>query len=116
RVLYRGAGHGEYAGGVFEIIGKAVMGKFAADAVAGISHAGALRIPALDHKSGDHAVEDHAVIKSLLDQGDKIVDCIRGDLRIKLRPDHLAVFHFNGYNWILCHNTCSFSSDLQISL
>ena len=62
-----------------------VSGKFALDAVAGAAHTGALGVAALNHKSGDNPVEDGAVIEALLHQGDKVLDGIGGDLRIKLR-------------------------------
>ena len=95
-----GAGHGENAAVVLEVVGKTVGRELALDAVAGAAGADALGVAALDHKAGDHAVEDQPVIEALLHQGDEIVDGVGGDLGIELGLHHIAVFHFKGYDRI----------------
>ncbi len=56
-------------------------------------------------KPSDDPVEDQAVVEALLSpELDEVIYGIRGDLRIKLGFDDVAVFHFDGYDWILCHN------------
>ena len=90
------ARHGEHAAVVLQVIFEAVAGKLALDGVARTAGADAVRVAALDHKAGDDAVEDDAVIKALLDEGDEVVDGVRRDLRIELRLDDAAVFHFDG--------------------
>ena len=91
-----GAGHGQHASGVLQLVEEAVGGEFASDAVAGAAGAGALGVAALDHKAGDDPVEDHAVVKALVNQGDKVVDGVGGHFGVELRLDDVAVFHFNG--------------------
>lgn len=61
-----GAGflHGEYAGGVLQVVLEAVHSELTLYAVAGAAHAGAFRVAALDHEARDDAVEDGAVIKA----------------------------------------------------
>ena len=81
---------------MLQIVLEAVRGELALDAVAGTAHAGALRVAALDHKAGDDAVEDQSVVKSLADEGNKVVDGVRRDFGIKLSLDNVAVFHFKG--------------------
>ncbi len=58
--------HGEYAGGVLEIVLEAVHSELTLDAVARGRPCRCRRVAALDHEAGDDAVEDHAVIKPLL--------------------------------------------------
>ena len=50
--------------------------------VARAAHAGTVRAAALDHKAFDHAVKDQSVIKTFLNQSDKVIYGIRSDLRI----------------------------------
>jgi len=45
-------------------------------------------------------VEDQTIIKALLDQADKVVDCVRRNLWVKLCLHDIAIFHLNGNNWI----------------
>ena len=82
--------HGEYAGGVLQIVLEAVHSELTLDAVAGAAHAGAFRVAALDHEARDDAVEDGAVIKALLNEGNKVVDRVRRNLGVKLRLDGTA--------------------------
>ena len=95
-----GAGHGQDAAAVKQIILEAVGTELALDAVAGAAGTGALGVAALDHEAGDHPVEDKPVIKALLHQGDKVVDGVGGHLGVQLRLDDAAVFHFDGNNGI----------------
>ena len=81
------------------------MAELTFDAVARAAHAGAFRITTLDHKATDDTVEDNAVIITFFNERDKVVYSIRRDLRIKLCLDDIAVFHFNSYDRILCHNS-----------
>ena len=53
-------------------------------------------------------MEDQAVIEALLYKADEIVDGVRSDLRVELCLNAVAVFHGNGYDWILCHFSASF--------
>ena len=99
-VRIHGAGHGQHAAGVLEVVFEAVARELTLDAVARAAHAGAGRVAALDHEAGDDAVEDHAVIKALFDQTDKVTHGVRRDLRVELGADDAAVFHFNGDNRI----------------
>ena len=64
-VRIHGAGHGQHAAGVLEVVLEAVARELALDAVARAAHAGAGRVAALDHEAGDDAVEDHAVVKDV---------------------------------------------------
>ncbi len=102
-VRHHGAGHGEHALGVSQVVLKTILGKFAFDAVAGTPHAVTVRASALNHKAVYHAVENQAVIVALADQADKVIDRIRRDFGIKLCLYDVAVFHFDGYDWI-CHS------------
>ena len=95
-----GAGHGQNAAAVKQLVLEAVGTELALDAVAGAAGANALGVAALDHKAGDDPVENDAVIEALLHQGDKVVDGVGGHLRVQLRLDDAAVFHFDGNNGI----------------
>ena len=91
--------HRENTARVAQIVFKTIVRKLAADRIAGASHAGALRIAALNHKAGNDTVKNGAVVKTLFDERDKIVDRIRGNLRVQLNLD-FAVVCFNGDNRI----------------
>ena len=82
-----------------QIVFKTIVRKLAADRIAGASHAGAIRIAALNHKAGNDTVKNGAVVKTLFDERDKIVDRIRGNLRVQLNLN-FAVICFNGDNRI----------------
>ena len=97
-----GSCHGKNARSVFQIIGEMILGEFALNAVSRAAHAVAVGASALDHKAVDNAVEDQTVIKSFIDQADKVVYSVGSDFRIKFCLHHIAVFHSYGYNWI-CH-------------
>ena len=53
-------------------------------------------------------MEDQAIIEALLYEADEVVDGVRSDLRVELCLNAVAVFHGNGYDWILCHFSVSF--------
>ena len=101
---HHASGHGEHTRRMLQIIGKAVLCKFALDAVAGAAHAVTVGASALNHKASDNPVKDQSVIKTFTDQADKVVYGNRSDFGIQLCFDHAAVFHGDGYNGILCHN------------
>ena len=88
---------------MLQIVLHAILGEFSFDAVARAAHSGTFRIAALDHEASDHSVEDQTVIEMAADQAEKIVDGNGSDIGIKLRPDHVSVFHGDGNNGILCH-------------
>ena len=102
--------HGEDAGRVAERVFEPVLGKFAADAVAGAARAGTGGVAALNHEAADDAVEDQAVIEAFIDQADEVVDGLRGEVGIELRRDHIAVFHGDRYQRIDCFHCIRFLS------
>ncbi len=61
-----------HAGGVLQIVLEAVHSEFTLDAVAGMAHAGAFRVAALDHKARNDTVEDGAVIKAVLNARNEV--------------------------------------------
>ena len=91
-----------------KVVFEAVLGELTRNRVAWAAHAGTVRTAALDHKAVDDAMEDQAVIEALLYEADEIVDGVRSDLRVELCLNAVAVFHGNGYDWILCHFSASF--------
>ena len=111
-IRHHGAGHGQHAGRVLQIVGEAILAEFPFDTVAGASRAGALGASALDHETADDAVEDQPVIKSFFDQADEIVHGIRRDIGIKLGFHHIAVFHGNR-NDRVCHRFTLLSQTLS---
>ena len=86
-----------------EVVLDAVAGELTLDGVARAAHTGALGAAALDHKARDDPVEDQPVVKAALDQRDKIVYRVGGDLGIELGLDQPAIFHFDGNDRILSH-------------
>ena len=100
RVHSLGPGHAENAPGVAQVVGHAVGGELALDAVAGAAHAGAVGAAALDHEAIDAAVENQPVIEAGVGQGDEIPHRLRCNIGIQLGGDFLAVLHFDGYNGI----------------
>lgn len=107
-----GPGHGENALVVLEVVLEAVGGELTGDLVARAAGAGAVGVAALDHEAGDAAVEDEPVVKTGLDQGDKVVDGVGGDLGIELGGHLGAVFHLEGDDGILSHGKHVLSSCL----
>ncbi len=95
-----GPGHAENAPGVAQVVGHAVGGEFALDAVAGAAHAGAVGAAALDHEAGDDPVEGQAVVKALVGQGDEVVDGVGGLVGVQLALHDAAVLHGDGDNGI----------------
>ena len=91
-----------------KVIFEAVLGELTRNRVARAAHAGTVWTAALDHKAVDDAVEDQAIIEALLYEADEVVDGVRSDLRVELCLNAVAVFHGNGYDWILCHFSVSF--------
>ena len=111
-----GAGHGQHAAVMLEVILEVIGGELTLDGVAGAAGAGALGAAALDHKAGDDAVEGQTVVVTLLNQGDKVVDGVWGDFGVQLGLDGAGLgaevglhFDFEGDNGILCHGKHSFS-------
>ena len=86
-----GAGHGQHAPVVDQVVLEAVSGELPLDGVAGAAHAGAVGAAALDHEAGDNPVEDQAVVVALLDQADEIVDRVGGHVGVELRLHDAAV-------------------------
>ena len=95
-----GACHGENALFVAQVIFKAVGGELTLDAVAGAAGTGACGVTALNHKTADDAVKDQAVIKSLLNEGDKVIYRVGSDFRIQFCLENAAVFHFKCYDGV----------------
>ena len=90
-----------------------VVGEFPLDPVPGSSHAGAVRVPALDHESGDDAVEDDAVIEAAVGQMDEVLDRVGGGFGIELHLDDASVLHGDrcdgrvaGHVWFLLDFLC----------
>ena len=65
-VRVHGAGHGENALGMCQIILKTVMGELTLDAVSRTAHSVAVRASALDHEAFNYAVEDQSIVESLI--------------------------------------------------
>ena len=103
RVRMHCACHGKYARRMLQVIFEAVVCKLTADRISRAAHAGSVRAAALDHKAADDSVEDQSVIEALFNKADKVVDRVRGDLRIKLCLHNISVFHCNCNDRILCH-------------
>lgn len=91
-----------------KVVFEAVLGELTRNRVARAAHAGAVRTAALDHKAVDDAMEDQAIIEALLYEADEVVDGVRSDPRVELCLNAVAVFHGDGYDWILCHFSASF--------
>ena len=103
-----GAGHGQHATVVGQVIGEAVLGKLTLDGVAGATDADALGVAALNHEAGDDTVEDEAVVEALLHQRDEVVDGVGSHLGVQLGLHDAAVLHFKGDNGILSHGKFPF--------
>ena len=98
-----GAGHGQHAPVMLQVVLEAVAGELTLDGIARAAHTGALGATALDHEAGDHPVEDQPVIEAGLDQAHKVVDRIGGHLGIELGHHLAAVLHLDGHDGILSH-------------
>ena len=106
-----GAGHGQHAGLVNQVIlAEAVAGELAVDLIAGAAHAVSVGAAALDHEAGDDPVEGQAVIEALVSQRDEVVDGVGSLLGIQLAAHNAAVLHSDGYDGIA--HIHSFLSDL----
>ena len=101
-VGHHGAGHGEHAALMLDVVDDAVELEFALDGMAGAAHAGAGGVAALDHEALDDPVEDQAVIEALLGEGQEIVNGDGCDLGVQLGTDDAAVLHFDLDDGI-CH-------------
>ena len=87
------ARHGQYARRMLDGIGHAVALKLAADGIAGATHAGALRIAALDHEIRNDAMKNQPVIEAAVGQGDEVAHGLGRVLGIQLALHHRAVLH-----------------------
>ena len=67
---------------MLQVILITVLCKLTADMVSRSTGSNTIRISTLDHKAIDYTMEDQSIVKSLIDQRDKIVDCDRSNLRI----------------------------------
>lgn len=109
-----GAGHGEDAGGVGDVIlREAVGGKFTVDFIAGAASAVALGAAALDHEAGDHPVESQAVIEALVGQGDEVMDGVGRFVREQFGGHSPPVLHGDECNWI-SHSQIPFSAIINL--
>lgn len=93
---------------MLQLVDKAVLCELSFDGVARSACAVAVRAAALDHEAADDAVKDQTVIEAFFYKADKVIDCVRRDLRVKLRFHDVAVFHSDRYDWVLCHNLVPF--------
>ena len=91
--VYKRQGHGNYAPFVFEIITMTVGGELSLDTVTRPTHPGAFRAAALDHKLRNDPVESKPVIKTALDERDKVIYRIRGNGRLQLDLDLASALH-----------------------
>ena len=73
--------HGQNAPLVPQVVLDPVEEELTLDAVAGATHAGAVRTASLDHKAGDDTVEDQPVVKAVVCKIDKVVNALGCDLR-----------------------------------
>ena len=103
-----GTSHRKNTLGMLEVIGEAVLGKFALDMIAGAAGTGAVRTAALQHKAPDDPMEGQTIVKALLDEADKVVDSVGRYGRIQFCLHNAAVLHGDGNNRILCHNISPF--------
>ena len=92
--------HGENALGVLEIVRKTILAELTLDGIPWTAHTISIRASALNHKALDDTVKDQTIIKALLDQADKVVDCVRRNLWVELCLHDITIFHLNGNNWI----------------
>ena len=88
-----GTGHAQNTALVLQIVLDAVEEKFALNAVAGATHAGALGAATLNHETGDDAVKDQAVIEVSAAQIDEVCNALGCLLGIQFALDDTAVFH-----------------------
>ena len=97
-----GAGHGQHAPGVAQVVVEAVGLELALDAVARAAHAVAVGAAALDHKAGNDPVEDQAVVEAGIGQRDEVIHALGRDVGVQLAGDPAAILHFDGHDGI-CH-------------
>ena len=100
RIRMHGTCHGQNARCVFQVIGETVLCEFSPDGVSRTTHSGSFRASALDHKSRNDTVEDLSIVEMFVCQTDKVVDGVRGNLRIEFAFHHITVFHCNRNNRI----------------
>ena len=103
-----GAGHGQHATVVGQIVLETVLGKLTLDGVAGAADADALGVAALNHEAGNDTVENEAVVEALLHQRDEVVDGVGSHLGVQLGLHDAAVLHFKGDDRILSHGNFPF--------
>ena len=67
---------------MLQVVLKTVLGKFTLDAVTRAAHAVSVGTSALNHESADYPVENLTVVKSLVNQADEVIHCVRCNLRV----------------------------------
>ena len=67
---------------MLQIISHTIHGEFTLNAVAWTAHTCTLRITALNHKTGNNSVKNQAIIKAFLNEGNKVIHCIRSNFRV----------------------------------
>ena len=93
-VRCHGPCHGENAFFMLQVIFEAVCAELTLDTVTRAAGAGTFRISALNHKTADYAVKNQPVVKALADKGNKIVNGVRCDFRIKFCFENALVVPF----------------------
>ena len=107
--------HAQHAAGVAQVVGHAVGGELALDAVAGTARAVSVGAAALDHETGDDPVEDQAVVVPGVGKRDKVAHALGRNVGIQLGHDLAAVLHLKGHDRI-CHlGSLTLSQDMRFT-
>ena len=97
RIRVHRSRHRKHTSFMFEVVFEPVSCEFTWDAVARTAHSCSVRTATLDHESRNHSVENKSVIKTFFYEFNKVLNCLRRDLRVKLALHDTAVFHFDFY-------------------